>query len=258
MSRKMIGLALSGGGARGFAHVGVLNVFAEHKIGFDIITGTSAGSIVGGALAAGMSALEIHTMAKRTGYANLIGPSFSIRGIFSNAPLTKFLGHEFPVDRFQDLMIPFGAVAFDLKAGTEVLQKDGDVITAIRASCAVPGIFVPVVDGDGRILVDGGISSPLPAAAARSMGADVVIAIDVLSCGSTAFASPWTSLGIGARSVFSLIRTASVSQHHFADLVVEPAIAHLRPDQVRKRDEFIALGEAAARERIDEILGLIE
>ncbi len=258
MPSKKIGLALSGGGARGFAHVGVIRVLAEHNIRFDLVTGTSAGSIVGGALAAGMTASEIETMARKMGYTNTMRPTFSTGGLLSNAPLGKLLSREFPVLNFADLVVPFGAVAYDLRAGTEVLQLDGDLITAIRASCAVPGLFSPVTNAEGRDLVDGGITSPLPAEAARAMGADIVIGVDVLSCGSNAFADPWTSLGVGLRSVLSLIRSASVAQHHLADIVIEPAIAHLRPDQIRKREEFIALGDAAARERIDEILSLIE
>jgi NTE family protein len=205
-----------------------------------------------------MSAVEIESMARKTGYTNTMRPSFSARGILSNAPMGKLLASEFPVRHFADLAIPFGAVAFDLKAGAEVLQEDGDLITAIRASCAVPGLFSPVTDVDGRFLVDGGVTSPLPAEAARAMDADIVIAVDVLSCGSTAFENPWTTIGVGIRSALSLIRSASVAQHHFADIVIEPAIAHLRVDQIRKREEFMALGEAAARERIGEILGLIE
>ncbi len=258
MERKKVGLALSGGGARGFAHVGVLKVFAEHGIAFDVITGTSAGAIVGGALAAGMSYAEIEAMAHKAGYANTMRPSFSPRGILSNAPMGKFLAGVLPVLRFEELSIPFAAIAYDLNAGTEAVLKDtGDLVFAIRASCAVPGIFVPLRDDGGRVLVDGGVSSPLPAAIARAMGADIVVAVDVLSCGGTALKNPRTSIGIGIRSAISLIRSASIAQHHFADIVIEPAIAHLRPDQIRKRDEFIALGESAARARIDEVLDLI-
>ncbi|MEP6947556.1 MAG: patatin-like phospholipase family protein [Acidobacteriota bacterium] len=255
---KKIGLALSGGGARGFAHVGVLKVLLEHGLRFDIITGTSAGSIIGGALAAGMSIDEIESMARRTTYANMMRPSFSLLGLLSNAPMGSFLNREFPVSRFEDLKLPFGAVAYDLSAGEErLMSNNGDLIFAIRASCAVPGIFCPMKDLDGSVLVDGGVSSPLPAAAARAMGADVVIGVDVLSCGGTLMGRPWTALGIAVRSSLSLIRSASIAQHHLADVVIEPAIAHLRPDQISKCDEFITLGEAAARARITEIDDLI-
>lgn len=255
---KKIGLALSGGGARGFAHIGVLKVFAEHEIRFDIITGTSAGSIIGGALAAGMSIEQIESMAARTGYANTMRPSFSPRGLLSNAPMGNFLARELPFKRFEDLKIPFGAMVYDLSVGEErVMAGTGDLIFAIRASCAVPGVFCPMIDPDGRVLVDGGVSSPLPASAARAMGADVVIGVDVLSCGGAFMERPRSALGIAIRSSLSLIRSASVAQHHLMEIVIEPAIAHLRQDQIRKRDEFITLGEVAARKRINEIIELI-
>jgi NTE family protein len=255
---KKIGLALSGGGARGFAHVGVLKVLAEFNVRFDLITGTSAGSIIGGALAAGMSIAEIEAMAYRTGYSNTMRPSFSPRGLLSSAPLGRFLERELPVKRFEDLSRPFGAVVYDLTAGEErVIADSGDLVFAIRSSCAVPGIFCPMLDPNGHVLVDGGVSSPFPAAALRAMGADVVIGVDVLSCGGTLMADPGTALGIAVRSSLSLIRSASIAQHRLADIVIEPAIAHLRPDQINKRAEFIELGEMAARGRIDEILELL-
>ena len=257
MSKK-IGLALSGGGARGFAHVGVIKALAAHGIRFDMIAGTSAGSLVGGALAAGLSADEVEAMARRAGYLNTMRPSFSPRGLLSNAPLGEFLRREYPVDRFEDTAIPFAATAYDIKAGEEVvMQGEGDMIFAIRASCSVPGVFVPLKDADGRILVDGAVSSALPAAIARKMGADIVIAVDVLACGGTFMTNPRTALGIAVRSTLSLIRSSSRNQHYLADIVIEPAISHLRPDQIGKRDEFIALGEKAGNERVDEILKLI-
>ena len=142
MPRKKIGLALSGGGARGFAHIGVLKVFAEHSITFDMIAGTSAGSIIGAALAAGMSINEIVAMSEKVGYANMMRPTLGFGGMFSNAPMGNFIRRHFPVSRFEDLAIPFSAVAFDL-ANSErvVLSGSGDLVTAIRASCAVPGVF---------------------------------------------------------------------------------------------------------------------
>lgn len=255
---KKIGLALSGGGARGFAHVGALKVLARHDIKFDLIAGTSAGSIIGGALAAGMSIAEIEAMAARTRFSNTIRPSFSPSGLLSNAPLGSFLDRELPKKRFEDLQTPFAAVVYDLTAGAETVFTDtGDLIFAIRASCAVPGIFCPMTDDEGHILVDGGVSSPFPAAALKAMGADVIIGIDVLSCGGTYSARPWSALSIAIRSSLSLIRSASAAQHHIADLVIEPAIAHLRPDQIGKRDEFITLGQLAAEARIDEVIELL-
>ena len=258
MERKKIGLALSGGGARGFAHIGVLKVLAEHKISFDMIAGTSAGAIIGGCLAAGMTPVEIEETAAKVGYLTMVRPSFSTQGALSNVPMGHFLESELPVKRFEELTIPFAAVAFDLVSGQEVVQKgSGDLVTAIRASCSVPGLFMPVNDA-GRMLVDGGVTSVLPVDAVRSLGADVVISIDVLACGSNFKSMPKTAVGIMIRSAITLIRSASNDQRTRSDFTIEPQIAHLRPDQINKRKEFIELGEAAARKHVSSILTVIE
>ena len=179
MSEKKIGLALSGGGARGFAHIGVLKVLVAHNIPIDMIAGTSAGAVVGGAFAAGMSVDEISVMASKVGWTNMTRPSLSPLGLLSNAPMGKFLVRHFPVSRFEDCTIPFAAVACEFDSGEEIVFKTtGDLIPAIRASCAVPGVFAPLKDKDGRLLVDGGVVSPVPTDAVRQMGADVVIAVD--------------------------------------------------------------------------------
>jgi NTE family protein len=259
MPRKKIGLALSGGGARGFAHIGALRVLAEHSVPFDLIAGTSAGSIVGGALAAGMSVGEIGKMAEAAGWLDLVRPSLPIGGVLSNAPMDTFLRRHFPVQKFEDCPIPFAAVAFDLGTNEPVLLSGkGDLITGIRSSCAVPGIFSPVRDELGRTLIDGGVVSPLPAETVRSMGADVVIAIDLISCGATFRTSSRTGFGVLIQGALALLKVVSAAEQRAADVVIEPAIAHLRPDQIGKREEFIRLGEAAAREKVDEILSKIQ
>lgn len=254
-----IGLALSGGGARGFAHVGALKVLAEHQVPIDLIAGTSAGSVVGGALAAGMSVGEIEKMAAAARWRDLVRPSLPIGGLLSNAPMDRFLRRHLPVDRLEDVKIPFTAIAFDLGTNSSVLlSKTGDLITAVRSSCAVPGIFSPVRDELGRMLIDGGVVSPLPVEAVRAMGADIVIAIDLISCGATFRASSRTGFGVLIQGALALLKVVSTAEQKAADVVIEPAIAHLRPDQIGKRDEFVALGEAAAREKISEILSLIQ
>ena len=258
MSRKKIGLALSGGGARGFAHIGVLKVLIENNIPIDMIAGTSAGSIVGGALASGMTVKEIEAMAAKVGWTNTLRPSLSPLGMMSTVPMGDFLRRHFKVSRFEDVAIPFAAVAYDLERGEIVVNMDsGELVAAVRASCSVPGIFAPLIDGDGRLLVDGGIVSPMPAKTVREMGADVVIAVDLLSCGATFRKRPKTAMGMMIRSAMTLLRNASIAEHVDADIVIEPQIAHLRPDQINKRDEFIKLGEAEAKERMPEILKLI-
>ena len=258
MSRKKIGLALSGGGARGFSHVGVLSVLAEHGISVDMIAGTSAGSIVGGAFASGMSVDKITAMAAKVGWMNMTRPSLSPLGLLSNMPMTRFLGQHFPVSKFEDAVVPFAVVAYDLDAGEEVVLKgSGDMIHAIRASCAVPGVFAPVREPGGRMLVDGGVVAPMPTDAVRQMGADIVIAVDLMACGASFRSRPRTAVGMMFQSAMALLRAASRNQHYQADIVIEPAVAHLRPDEIAKRDEFVALGRAAALEKIDEIKSLI-
>ncbi|CAN5525803.1 patatin-like phospholipase family protein [soil metagenome] len=257
MSKK-IGLALSGGGARGFAHVGVLKVFAEHDIKFDIVAGTSAGSIIGGALAAGMTVDEIVDMSGKVGWLNMIRPSVSFGGVLSNVPMGKFLSGHLPVSLIEDMPTPFAAVAFDLATSKQVVIDRGDLVTAIRASCAVPGVFAPVRDAAGRMLVDGGVISPMPVETVRLMGADVVIAVDLLSCGATFRANSRTGVGIMIQSALSLLRTVAGNENSTADICIEPQIAHLRPDQLNKRKEFISLGELAARQKIEAILELIQ
>lgn len=258
MERKKIGLALSGGGARGFSHVGVLKVFAEHGIKFDMIAGTSAGSIVGGALAGGMSASEIESMARRVRYSNMMRPTLSPLGMLSNAPMGRFVAREFPVSKFEDLKVPFSAVIYDLDAGREVILKDkGDLVFAIRSSCAVPGVFAPLRGPGGHFYVDGGVSSPLPIDAVRAMGAEIVIAVDLISCGGTYPRQPRSAAGMAIRSALALIKAATQNQAGTADVVIVPEIAHLRPDQIGKRDELIELGDAAARDAMGKIQELI-
>ena len=154
--------------------------------------------------------------------------------------------------------MPFAAVACDLETGDEVVLKDeGDLAEAIRASCAIPGVFMPVIDGKGRALIDGGVVSPMPTRAVREMGADIVIAVDLLTCGSSFWGRPSTLLGTFFQSAMMMIRTASRNQHYRADIVIEPKIAHIRPDEIAKRHELIDLGEKAVLEKIDEIRTLL-
>lgn len=257
MTRKKIGLALSGGAARGFAHLGVLKVLQAHGIPIDCIAGTSAGSITGAAFAAGLSVEEIAAVGKKMSWLRMSRFSFSAKGLLSNAAMGKLLRENLPHDKFEDLPVPFAAVTCDLETGEAVvLQETGDVIDAVRASCAIPGIFAPVEIG-GRRLFDGGIVANVPTKAVRGLGAEIVIAVDVLACGATYWGTPVTFLGIFFQSTMMLLRAASKAHHYRADVVIIPKIAHLRPDEIGKMDEFIKLGEEAALEKIDEIKKLL-
>lgn len=256
-SEKKVGLALSGGGARGFAHVGVLKALVENDVPIDLIAGTSAGSFVGGAYAAGMTVDEIIEVGKKISWFGVSGFSYSPKGFLSNAAMKGFIESNFPASRFEDLRIPFTAVACDLEKGEEVLLTDeGDLTHAIRASCAIPGVFVPVTD-DGRQLVDGGVVSPIPTRAVKKMGADVIIAVDLITCGAAYWGTPTTLIGTFFQSAMIMLRTTSKHQHYPADVLIEPPISHIRPDEIGKRDELIELGEKAGLEAIEKIRALL-
>lgn len=258
MTKKKIGLALSGGAARGFAHLGVLKVLEKHSIPIDFIAGTSAGSFAGGALASGLKTAEIIEMSRQITWRSMAGFSYSAKGLLTNAQMGNFIKKNFPLRRIEDLPIPFAAVACDLETGREVVLDKGDLPFAIRASCAIPGVFMPLEDAKGRKLIDGGVVAPVPTKAVRKMESDIIIAVDVLACGSTYWGTPSTLLGVFFQSALMLLRAASKAQHYRADMVITPEIAHLRPDEIGKLDEFIEAGEKAALEKIDEIKALLD
>jgi len=259
MARPKIGLALSGGAARGFAHVGVLKAFREHDIPVDLVSGTSAGSIAGLAYASGMSIDNIVEIGKEIGWYSMSKLSFSAKGLLSNAPLGDLIRDRYPFDRFEELMLPYAAVATNLETGEEKVFKDeGDLAFAVCASCAIPGVFTPLEDEEGNKYVDGGVVAPIPTRAVREMGAEKIIAVDVMSPNSEYWGSPSTLLGVFFQSALMLLRTAASHQHYQADIVIVPEVAHLRPDEIGKMDEFIELGEKAALAKMDEIRRLCE
>jgi NTE family protein len=257
MTRKKIGIALSGGAARGFAHLGVLKALVENEIPIDYIAGTSAGSFAGAAFASGLSIEEIVVMSRKISWFRMTGFSYSPKGLLSNAGMGAFINEHLPVLKFEDLLVPFAAIACDLETGKEVVLRDtGDLATAVRASCAIPGVFVPV-EFEGRRLIDGGVVSNVPTKAVKKLGAEIIIAVDVLASGATYWSSPSTLLGIFFQSAMMLLRAASKAHHYRADIVIIPQIAHFRPDEIGKMDELIKAGEQAALEKIDEIKNLI-
>lgn len=258
MTCKKIGLALSGGGARGFAHIGVLKAFEENNIPIDLIAGTSAGSFVGAAYATGMSVAELEKIARSIKWKRVAGFSYSPRGLLTNAPMEKFIRSTFPATRIEELQTPYAAVACDLLSGEEVVFKDsGDLTVAIRSSCAVPGVFTPVIDETGRQLIDGGVISPIPTRTVKKMGADVIIAVDLLTSGTGPANPPTNLVATFMQSAMMLIANASRNQHFRADLVIEPDIAHIRPDEIKKMDELTELGYQAANHKMTELLSLL-
>jgi len=254
--RKKVGIALSGGGARGFAHIGALKVFAENDIPIDLITGTSAGSIVGAAIAAGVSANDLEALAAKLRYSAVVAPTISRFGLLSNYRLGKFVQKKFGARDFRDLKIPLFVTAYDLIKNEGLILSTGDLANAVRASSAVPRLFTPI-RMDGKLLVDGGTFSPLPAKTAREMGAAIVIGVDLTACGGTFQKPPKTSAGILIRSSLSILKTASTGQHVDADVVISPKIAEFSMFDIRPYREIIERGEIAARRKIDVIKALL-
>lgn len=262
VDRPTIGLALSGGAARGMAHVGVLRALVENNIPVDFIAGTSAGALVGGAFASGMTLDQIADLGRKMRWRKVGWPTISRLGMQSNYRLEKYLRDRLPITKFEDLPTPFAAVATDLKSGAAVVLRDhGDVPFAIRASCTIPGIYVPVIDEHGQQLVDGGLVAVVPVAVARSFGADIVIAVDVNSSGATfmgwVLGATRSLIGVLVQSLMVVQRTASHYQLSMADLVIEPKVGHIRWDQMRRCEELITAGYEAGLEAVPQILELM-
>jgi len=175
-------LALSSGGARGAAHVGVLKVLTENGIEPDVIAGTSMGAQVGGIYASGVGLDEIEASWRSSSFGHVfrtLFPTIPWSGWSSGNGITRFLQKLIGDPRIEDLSTEYAAVATDLRSGEPVLIRSGSLVEAIRASVSVPGLFSPVWL-DGRLLIDGGVSNPMPVDVARRLGADVVIGVDVL------------------------------------------------------------------------------
>lgn len=254
-----IGLALSAGAAKGLAHIGVIKVLLENNVPIDFVAGTSAGAMVGGAFASGLSIDQVEQLAAKASWFALGRIAFSRFGILSLEPMRAFIKQNFLVSRFEDLPIPFACVATDLATGEKVImQKSGDLAAAICASCAVPGMFVPITNEEGRKLIDGGIVEFTPTNTVRALGANFVIAVDVIADDSRLAGTPQTAVGVFFQSAMLLLKTAASVQHNYADVVIRPQVGHLRADEVGKAKEFIRAGEQATKLAIDEIKNLID
>lgn len=259
IDRPRIGLALSGGAARGIAHVGVLRALEENNIPIDAIAGASAGALIGGAYAAGLSIPQLEELAKRFRWRHMGRPSFSRLGLQSNKRMETFLRAILPVTRFEDLKIPFAALAMDLHRGSAVVLRDeGDLPFAIRASTCIPAFYVPVRDPDGRWLVDGGLVASLPISHVRAFDVDYVIASDVNFDGARFFKGPKTALGVLAHVFVAVEKVVANQDRSDADVLIAPKVGHIRWDQTRRADELVKLGYEAALGSMERIKSLIQ
>lgn len=246
--RPKIGLALSGGGARGTVHVGVLSVLLEAGIPIDFVAGTSVGALVGAAFCAGMPIKQLTTIALTTSWKDLSRPTLSRHGLLSFAPLETWVKQIIGDVDIRDLALPFAAVTADLEVGQKVVLREGSVATAVRASCSVPGLVTPVAV-NGRLLSDGGILDNLPADVVHDMGADYIIGVDIFV--PSAYRR-MGALGIGLQSIETMVRYSG-GRIEDADCLIVPEIAGHAYHRFSKTQEFILQGADATRKALPAI-----
>jgi NTE family protein len=254
--RTGIGLALGGGFARGFAHLGVLQVLEQNDIPISHIAGTSVGSILGAAYASGAPLGRIIEACRTLRFRDIARWRVSRLGLASNHRLGNLIEHVFESRRFEDLRIPLAVVATDLTSGEPVVFTQGNLVDAIRASCAFPGLFEPVEIGT-RCLADGGLVAPVPTRAARELGAAPVIGVSVgMQDGHRG--APTNIFQVVSRAVSAAQKHQLEVWERHADLVLRPDVQHLAWDDFDRAEEAIAAGTAAARRalpRIEKLLG---
>jgi NTE family protein len=219
MRAPRVGLALGGGAARGFAHIGVIEVLEENGIHPDLVTGTSAGSLVAALYATGRTGKELEAIALNMDESALTDWSFPGRGLIRGEALAHYIRESVGNKPFEQMKIPLGIVATDLDTGKPILFRRGDIGTAVRASSAVPAVFQPVKLGTHEY-VDGGLTSPVPVRSAREMGADVIIAVDI---------SQLPDGGDTSNALHMLLQTFSIMGRSINELELKEAEVVLHP-----------------------------
>jgi NTE family protein len=254
--RPGLGLALGGGFARGFAHLGVLKTLEEHHIGVSHVAGSSVGSILGAAYASGAPLERIVEACRTLRFRHIARWRVSRLGLASNQRLGELIERVFGSRQFEDLRIPLAVVATDLSSGEPVIFTQGSLVDAIRASCAFPGLFEPVEIGT-RCLADGGLVAPVPTEAARSMGAQTVIGVSV-SLEDGHRGAPTNIFQVVTRAVGAAQKHQLELWERQADLVLRPDVQSLAWDDFARADEAIEAGAAAARRALPRIEKLLE
>jgi NTE family protein len=245
-----IALALGGGAARGFAHIGVIKALEAQGIVPDMVVGTSAGSVVGALYASGMSGFELQNLALTMQENMLADWTLPNRGVLKGEALQAFINQKVKNLPIQKMPKPLGVVATDLQSGEKMLFRRGDTGMAVRASSAVPGMFQPVEIG-GRDYVDGGLTSPVPALVARSMGADFVIAVDISNVSRRDRLSGTLDVLL---QTFAIMGHA-ISSHELedADVVIRPKTGAVSSTDFEDRHLAILEGEKAAAAAMPEL-----
>ena len=249
-----IGLALGGGAARGFAHIGVIKALESQGIEVDVIAGTSAGSLVGALYAAGNSGFALQRLALTMDEATISDwtlPFFGkSTGVLKGDALQNYVNAKVAQVPLEKLKKTFGAVATDLVTGQSILFQRGNTGIAVRASCAVPGVFQPVKIGE-RTYVDGGLVAPVPVNYVRSMGAQFVIAVNISAPPQSDAAA--SSIGVLMQTFSIMGQTINKHELQTADIVIRPELAGMKGNDFAGRNLAILAGEQAAMQMMPEI-----
>jgi len=250
-----VALALGGGFARGFAHLGVLQVLEQNRVPVAGIAGTSIGSILGAAYASGVPLAEIVAVCRSIRFRDFARWRLSRLGLASNHKLADLIARVIRAETFEELLIPFVAVATDLGNGESVILGHGKLSEALRASCAYPGLFEPVQFGT-RCLVDGGLTSLVPAREARTMAASCVIGVSVAIHDGRP-GDPTNVFQVVARAVSAVQKHSSEAWEAQADLVLRPDVQDLAWDDFARADEAFAAGAEVTRRALPRIQQLL-
>ncbi|RJQ46306.1 MAG: patatin-like phospholipase family protein [Nitrospiraceae bacterium] len=249
-----IALVLGAGASRGFAHVGVLKVLEANNIPIHMIVGTSAGSFVGSLYAYGYNSFQLQEISLSLERYEIIDFGIPDKGFIKGEKLEEFINKEVKNTPIENLKIPFYGVATDIREGREAIFSSGNTGIAVRASCSIPGVFKPVKIGD-RLYADGGIVSPVAVDAARRLGADIIIAVDISSDADTT--QPESAIDMILKSVTLMHSQIAASQLATADVVIRPAVGYIGASDFTKRHEAVLEGEKAATSALPEIQGMI-
>jgi NTE family protein len=255
-SQPKIGIALGGGFARGIAHIGVLKVLEEEGIPVQFVAGTSVGALMGAAYCSGVTLAELEELADKVRFTTFARWTLSRYGFASNDRMVAFLTRILKVHKFEELQIPLGVSATDFKTGAGTVFTSGSIIDPVRASCAYPGMFLPV-EIDGRWLVDGMLSYPVPTHPLRVMGADRVIAVHLKGQWSKTKA-PRHMLDVVGQSFAIAQDMMSPVWRNAADVVIEPDVAGFDYDDFKRAGELIRVGEVAMRSALPEVRKWLE
>jgi NTE family protein len=253
--RPIIGLALGGGFARGIAHIGVLRAMEEHQIPIDVICGTSVGALIAATYASGTSLDEMERQSSETTFRDFGRWTLSRMGMATNDRLEHFLHKFTPAQNFSDMKIPLSIVATDIVTGESVYFTEGEIAPALRASCAYPGLFIPI-EHQGRTLVDGFLTEAVPAVAAQKMGAELIISVHLEP--GLLDAKPRNTIEVISRS-FSIIQVGSMQAWRNAtDVLIEPDVHRVLWDEFVKTPDLVAAGQLAANVAMPRIKDLLE